>query len=282
MKPSKCGRPKKTVLDSLKTLVWYEYVSEQVFLYCMKRNIQLTDNELKNFRAGNKRLDIFFDLEGSNSWYKYSLAKISPTLESLELVDHKISGASIYFQHPIWNFLKDVPRGSLDVNQFYSRLNHKTREILEKEEVTCKFDFSYTDTNDYQKFENLLEFYSCILYQYYKAKFEMNNTEAEKCYFYFSRNTNHIIDEFGATGYFFLKILKLHLKLPSNALTHQFSIESNLNNQNLLKNMLTASKKFSKRYEKLEKDINDFQLDGAQYKNDHLYIVIENVETLNK
>ena len=141
MKPSKCGRPKKTVLDSLKTLVWYEYVSEQVFLYCMKRNIQLTDNELKNFRAGNKRLDIFFDLEGSNSWYKYSLAKISPTLESLELVDHKISGASIYFQHPIWNFLKDVPRGSLDVNQFYSRLNHKTREILEKEEVTCKFDF---------------------------------------------------------------------------------------------------------------------------------------------
>lgn len=110
----------------------------------------------------------------------------------------------------------------------------------------------------------------------------MNNTEAEKCYFYFSRNTNHIIDEFGATGYFFLKILKLHLKLPSNALTHQFSIESNLNNQNLLKNMLTASKKFSKRYEKLEKDINDFQLDGAQYKNDHLYIVIENVETLNK
>ena len=63
MKTSKCGRPKKTVLDSLKTLVWYEYVSEQVFLYCMKRNIQLTDNELKNFRAGNKRLDIFFDLD---------------------------------------------------------------------------------------------------------------------------------------------------------------------------------------------------------------------------
>lgn len=282
MKPSKCGRPKKTVIDALKTLFWYEYVSEKVYLSCVQRNEQLTDNEIKNFRAGNKRLDSFFDQEGSNTWYKYSIMKISPSHESLKLVDYKIQGASTYFQHPIWSFLEDLPRGNMDVDQFYYRLDRKTREILEIGEVKCGFNFTYQDTNDYQKFENLLEFYSCILYQYYKAKFAMNNMEAERCYFYFSRNTNHIIDKFGATGYYFLKILKLHLKLPSNQVTHQFSIESNLNNQDLLKYMLTASKKFPKRYEKLEKDIADFKLDGTQYKKDNLYILIDDLEGLNE
>lgn len=277
MKTGKCGRPKKTVIDSLKTLIWYEYVSEKVYLSCVKRNVQPTDNEVKSFRASNKRLDIFFDQEGSNSWYKYSIGEISPSLETLELVDHKISGASIYFQHPIWSFLKDLPNGNLDVNQFYSRLNHKTREILETKEVTCKFNFTYQDTNDYERFENLLEFYSAILYQYYKAKFEMNIKETERCYLYFSRNTNLIIDKFGATGYYFLQILKLHLKLSSNEVADGLSIESNLQSKNLFKEILKSSEKFTKRYVKLEKEITDFKLDGTRYEYNNLYIFIDDL-----
>ncbi|MCF8999200.1 hypothetical protein [Acinetobacter nectaris] len=136
------------------------------------------------------------------------------------------------------------------------------------------------DTNDYLKFENLLEFYSCIIYQYYKAKFELNDTEMQKTYFYFSHHTIHIVNQFGATGYYFLKLLRLHLLQSKTSIANNFTIESNLDKQQLLSTILKSLHANKKRYEPLEESFNAFRLDGDQYTNSNIYIFFNDTDTL--
>lgn len=94
-------------------------------------------------------------------------------------------------------------------------------------------------------------------------------------HFYFSRNTIRIIDQFGATGYYFLKLFKLHLIQPEKSVASNLTIESNLETQGLLIHILKALKANKKRYESLEKSFNTFQLDGEQYNNPTIYIFLD-------
>lgn len=276
MNLKKSGRPKKTVIDILKTLIWYEYVADEVFKSCFERNVSTSQNEKNSHKVSFKSLEVFFDQEDSNIWYKYSIGSSSPNNESLELVDNKIPNASLYFKHPLWNFLSTLPRGKLELENFYLQLSQHSRKLLESEDVKCTFNFtSFTDRDDYSKFENLLEFYSCIIHQYYRFKFKIRDDELEKVYFYFSRHTIHIIDQFGATGYYFLKLLKLHLIQSEKRVADSFTIESNLDRQNLLAHILKALKANKKRYEYLDKSFNEFQLDGDQYNNSDIYIFVD-------
>jgi hypothetical protein len=85
MNLKKSGRPQKTVIDILKTLVWFEYVAVQVFQTYQKRNVTPSQNEKKSNKASLKSLEVFFDQEDSNIWYKYSIGSNSPNSESLEI-----------------------------------------------------------------------------------------------------------------------------------------------------------------------------------------------------
>lgn len=276
MSLKKIGRPKKTLIDTLKTLIWYEYVADEVFRSRLERNESISENEKNSHKASFKSLETFFDQEDSNIWYKYSIGSSSPNNESLELVDNKISKASLFFKHPLWDFLSRLPRGKLELENFYLQLSEHSRMLLESGEVNCTFNFSsYADGNDYSKFENLLEFYSCIIYQYYKFKFRIKADELEKVYFYFSRHTTHIIDQFGATGYYFLKLFKLHLIQSEKSVASDFTIESNLDRQNLLAHILKVLKANKKRYEHLDKIFNEFRLDGDQYRNSDIYFFVD-------
>ncbi|MCF8999199.1 hypothetical protein [Acinetobacter nectaris] len=118
---------KKTVIDTLRTLIWYEYVAEQVLESYIERNIDISINEINSARASLKHLGDFFDQEDSNAWYKYSTGLINPNNTNLEFVDNKIPYASTYFKHPLWNFLKNLPRGKLDLNTFYQQISYQTR-----------------------------------------------------------------------------------------------------------------------------------------------------------
>lgn len=275
MNLKKSGRPQKTVIDILKTLVWFEYVAVQVFQTYQKRNVTPSHSEKKSNKASLKSLEVFFDQEDSNIWYKYSIGSNSPNSESLALVDNKIPCSSIYFNHPIWNFLKALPTGKLDLRFFYSQLSENSRQLLESNEVTCLFNFTYTDGNDFSKFENLLEFYSCIIYRYYQAKFKIDPKEVEKIYFYFSRNTNHILNQFGTIGYFLLKLMRLHLLQPEDSVSSSFTIESNLNQQQTLSRILKEINLNPKRYQLLTEKFDTFRLDGDSYKNPNTYIFLE-------
>lgn len=275
MNLKKSGRPQKTVIDILKTLVWFEYVADQVFKTYQERNINPSQSERNSKKASLKSLEVFFDQEESNIWYKYSIGSSSPNSESLEFVDNKIPFASIYFKHPFWSFLKTLPSSKIDLQFFYSQLSENSRKLLESGEVTCQFYFTYTDGNDFSKFENLLEFYSCIIYKYYQAKFKIAPDEVQRIYFYFSRNTNHIFNQFGTIGYFLLKLMRLHLLQPESAVSSSFTVESNLNQQHLLSQTLKEINLNPKRYQLLNEKFDAFLLDGDSYKNHHTYIFPE-------
>lgn len=59
MNLKKSGRPQKTVIDILKTLVWFEYVAVQVFQTYQKRNVTPSQNEKKSNKASLKSLEVF-------------------------------------------------------------------------------------------------------------------------------------------------------------------------------------------------------------------------------
>ena len=69
--------------------------------------------------------------------------------------------------------VQTLPSGNLELEKFYLQLSENSRNLLGSNEVTCQFCFTYTDGNDFLKFENLLEFYSCIIYKYYLFKFKI-------------------------------------------------------------------------------------------------------------
>lgn len=281
MKTKTSGRPKKTVIDTLRTLIWYEYVAEQVLESYIERSINISINEINSAKASLKHLGDFFDQEDSNAWYKYSIGLISPNNTSLELVDNKIPFASTYFKHPIWNFLKTLPTGKLDLDIFYNKLSPETRSLLETEKITCKFNFSYTDTYDFLEFNNnVLEFYSCILFQYYQAKFRLKNKDIMSIFSYFWRNTDLIIYQSGASGYYLLKLMYLHLVQPDDTILSDLTVESNLEKLGLLPIILKELQANKKRYELLEERFNAFRLDGDQYTNSHIYIFLDGADTL--
>lgn len=59
MNLKKSGRPQKTVIDILKTLVWFEYVADQVFKTYQKRNITPSQSERNSKKASLKSLEVF-------------------------------------------------------------------------------------------------------------------------------------------------------------------------------------------------------------------------------
>lgn len=263
----KLGRPKKTFIVTLKTLIWYEYVSEKVLFSNVARNIPPSDNEILNLQASTKKLDDYFDQEESNTWYKYSIASHTPSKKTVEFVNHKIPSSSIYFNHPIWNFLEMLPRGKTDLHNFHNQLNDKTQKIIEKTTINFNHDFSM--------FENLLEFYSFIVYQYYRAKFELNTLMIKHVIKYFEVNTNPIIDQFGATGYYFLKLLFLHFTPPKELNFKNTDVENCLREIGLLEQIVNAITKNPLKYNPLESRFKDFRLDGEQYEGSKVYLDIE-------
>lgn len=272
----KPGRPKKTFIVVLKTLIWYEYVSEKVLFSNLERNIHTSDDSMRHFKASTRSLDEYFNQEESNTWYTYSVASHSPNKDTLELVDLKIPTSSIYFNHPIWNFLEILPRGKIDLQYFYDQLSKETQQIIDNKKIIFNFqNLNNEQTNDYLKFENLLEFYSYIIYQYYKAKFELNNTMIEDVIRYFEINTNPIIDQFGATGYYFLKLLFLHFTTPKEINFKRLDIESCLKKIGLLEHIVNAITKNPLRYDPLENRFKDYRLDGEQYEGSKIYIDLE-------
>lgn len=67
MNLKKSGRPQKTVIDILKTLVWFEYVADQVFKTYQERNINPSQSERNSKKASLKSLEVFFDQERGGS-----------------------------------------------------------------------------------------------------------------------------------------------------------------------------------------------------------------------
>ncbi len=263
----KSGRPKKTFIVTLKTLIWYEYVSEKVLFSNLTRNIHPSENEILNLQASTKKLDDYFDQEGSNTWYTYSIASHTPSKKTVEFVNHKIPNSSTYFNHPIWNFLEILPRGKIDLHNFYNQLSYQTQKIIEKTNINFNHDFSM--------FENVLEFYSFIVYQYYKAKFELNTPMIKHVIKYFEINTNPIIDQFGAIGYYFLKLLFLHFTPPKELNLKNIDAENCLREIGLLEHIVNAITKNPLKYNPLESRFKNFRLDGEQYQGSKVYIDIE-------
>ena len=92
---------------------------------------------------------------------------------------------------------------------------------------------------------------------------------------YFEINTNPIIDQFGAIGYYFLKLLFLHFTPPKELNLKNIDAENCLREIGLLEHIVNAITKNPLKYNPLESRFKNFRLDGEQYQGSKVYIDIE-------
>ncbi|EZQ12161.1 hypothetical protein [Acinetobacter sp. Ver3] len=247
----KVGRPKKTAIDILQTMYWYEYINMQVCASCAEREESLTSEENNSYQTHANKIANFFDQIESGVWYKYKEGTKKPTEKTLEFTDLKIPNSSVYFHHPIWIFLSKIPSAK-DLAEFYKALEVDTRKAIERgyalDPRKKHIDYSL-ESYEFTVYANFLDFWSYILYCYYKAKFELDLESIENVIAFFHANLPIGFKYVGELTVLFFDIYSEHLQRPKQQ--SLLSWEETLSEENIFQiKKIRESKRYSSFYSK--------------------------------
>ncbi|MGX9607708.1 MULTISPECIES: hypothetical protein [Acinetobacter] len=230
------GRPKKSAVNLLQTIFWYEYVNLNICASNLERGERLTEEAQHIFKTHANKIADFFEQNESGIWYKYRDGIKTPSKSTLEYIDLKVPNASVYFYHPLWKFLDTIP-SSRDLEKLYANLELETRKAIEKGLVLNpqyqhpNYDL---DEMEFTKYANILDFYAYILYCYYKAKFILDLKLMQNTIDFFKKNIPILFQLQGELSIFFFDLYTKHLIMPKHSTSilweqHSFVLTEEIN-----------------------------------------------------
>lgn len=250
------GQPKKNIIDALQTIFWYRYLETGIVAkifekefseFCLENKIDITSLEvedrislLENFQSSklNSKEITFYQTNAnkighslnqadSRIWYKYSKGETKPNAVKLKRIDAIVENSSLYFNHPIWDFLKSRPVTRSYLENFLLKLEDVSIDAINNKIITepTLFDKKvHLDEFEFLKYGNILDFYSYILYAYHKARFDLDLEKMDKCISFFISNLQPILANLCFEGIFFLKLCQIHLQPYKSSEFENFEI----------------------------------------------------------
>lgn len=250
------GQPKKNIIDALQTIFWYRYVElrvvanlheeeldefyrskgsniwfmeldEQIRLRESFQSSKLNNKEIMTYNTNPNKIGRSFNQAESRIWYKYSKGETKPNAIKLTRVDKIIDNASLYFKHPIWNFLKNRPNTKSELDVFFDKFEEVSIQAIKNKRVINPTTFHIDqplDENEFLKYGNILDFYSYILYSYYIARLDLDSEKMDNCIAFFISNLLPIVSNFCLESIFFLKLCQLHMKPFKSSIFEEFEI----------------------------------------------------------
>lgn len=210
------GRPKKSAVDMIQTIFWYEYINMLVCASNLERKISMTTKETVTYQTHANKIAYFFDQIESGAWYKYRDGIKKPSKTTLEYIEIKFENSSFYFNHPLWDFLKSTPSNN-SLMILYQQLEPKTHEAIESGKILdpSKPHPNYdVESLEFLTYSNFLDFWAYILYVYYQAKNDLDLEALMNTVVFFEKNIPVAFQFFGELSPFFLDIYSSHLKKP--------------------------------------------------------------------
>ena len=250
------GQPKKNIIDALQTIFWYRYLETRIVAnifdeefseFCLENKIDITSLEvedrislLENFQSSklNSKEITFYQTNpnkighslnqaDSRIWYKYSKGETKPNPVKLERIDAIVENSSLYFNHPVWDFLKIRPATRSYLEIFLSKFEDVSIDAINNKiiiEPTLFNENVHLDESEFLKYGNILDFYSYILYAYHKARFDLDLEKMDNCIAFFISNLQPILTELCFEGIFFLKLCQIHLQPYKSSEFENFEI----------------------------------------------------------
>ncbi|WP_104504269.1 hypothetical protein [Acinetobacter indicus] len=287
------GQPKKNIIDALQTIFWYRYLETRIVAnifdeefseFCLKNKIDITSLEvedrislLENFQSSklNSKEITFYQTNpnkighslnqaDSRIWYKYSKGETKPNPVKLERIDAIVENSSLYFNHPIWDFLKIRPATRSYLENFLSKFEDVSIKAIHNKtiiEPTLFNENVHLDESEFLKYGNILDFYSYILYAYHKARFDLDLEKMDNCIAFFISNLKPILANLCLEGIFFLKLCQIHLQPYKSSKFENFEIFDHFKMCEYLTEIQNHLKNENNTYELLDTLSKEFLLD---------------------
>ncbi len=246
----------KNIIDALQTIFWYRYLETIIVAnifdkecsdYCLENKIDLTSleikdgillrekfqcsklnsKELKFYQTNANKIGHSLNQADSRIWYKYSKGETKPNAVKLKRIDLIVENSSLYFNHPIWDFLKIRPATRSYLENFLSKFEDVSIKAINNKtiiEPTLFNENVHLDESEFLKYGNILDFYSYILYAYHKARFDLDLEKMDNCMAFFISNLQPILANLCFEGIFFLKLCQIHLQPYKSSEFENFEI----------------------------------------------------------
>ena len=195
---------------------------------------------------------------------RYGSGETKPNAVKLKRIDAIVENSSLYFNHPIWDFLKSRPVTRSYLENFLLKLEDVSIDAINNKIITepTLFDKKvHLDEFEFLKYGNILDFYSYILYAYHKARFDLDLEKMDKCISFFISNLQPILTYFCSEAIFFLKLCQIHLQPYKSSEFENFEIFDHFKKCELLTKIHDHLKNENNTYEFLNILIKDFYLD---------------------
>lgn len=287
------GQPKKNIIDALQTIFWYRYLETRIVAniyeeefseFCQINEIDITSIKLEdkislleNFQSSKlnskeityyqtnaNKIGLSLKKADSRIWYKYSKGKTKPNAVKLKRTDDVIENSSLYFNHPIWDFLKIRPATRSYLDNFLSKFEDVSIDAINNKtiiEPTLFNEKIHLDESEFLKYGNILDFYGYILYAYHKARFNLDLEKMDNCIAFFISNLQPILTNLGFEGIFFLKLCQIHLQPYKSSEFENFEIFDHFKMCGWLTQIQDLLKNENNTYEFLDMLSKEFFLD---------------------
>jgi len=121
------GRPRKTVPDIIKTMLWYRIVADHLQVnsaYALEKHFFP-----EIFKKGENRLAI----NRPCRWDKYRRGIYVPNKYYVDLVEEECPGTRLWIEHPLWEIIKQKDSNLVELYNQLSKLRPEVTEILFRE-----------------------------------------------------------------------------------------------------------------------------------------------------
>lgn len=284
------GQPKKNIIDALQTIFWYRYLEIRIVAniyveeFCQMNGVDIKSNDLaekisllENFQPSklNAKEITFYQTNAnkvghslnqadSRIFYKYSKGETKPNAVKLKRIDAIIENSSLYFNHPIWDFLKIRPATRSYLENFLSKFEDVSIDVINNKTIIEPSLFNknvHLNKFEFLKYGNILDFYSYILYAYHKARFDLDLEKMDNCIAFFILNLQPVLTDVCFEGIFFLKLCQIHLQPYKSSEFENFEIFDHFESNGWLTQIQDHLKNENNTYEFLDMLSKDFFLD---------------------
>lgn len=287
------GQPKKNIIDALQTIFWYRYLEirivtniyeEEFSEFCKMNRFDITSidleekisllehfkssklnsNETNYYQTNANKIGHSLNQADSRIWYKYSKGETKPNAIKLKRIDATVENSSLYFKHPIWEFLKIRPTSRSYLDNFLSKFEDVSIDAIKNKNINEPTLFNenvYLDEFEFTKYGNILDFYSYILYAYHKARFDLDLEKMDNCIAFFISNLEPILTNLCFEGVFFLKLCQIHLQPYKSSKFENFEIFDHFKMCGWLTHIQDHLKNENNTYEFLDMLSKEFFLD---------------------